>query len=74
MVQVGQRAAAPESLLFPETRGAIDRGEDRSDGTDAAATEEVEFDAGFVQSAQDARVIRAVGAGARQDQRGAPLR
>ncbi len=53
---------------------AIDRGEHRSDGADAAAADEIEFDAGFVEGAQDARVIRAVGAGAGQDQRGAPLR
>ena len=53
---------------------AIDRGEECADGADAAAAHDIDLDAGFVQRAQDARVVRAIGAGAGQDQRGAAFR
>ena len=44
---------------LPEPRAAVDRGEHRADRADAAAGDEIDPDAGFVQRAQHAGVIRA---------------
>jgi hypothetical protein len=53
---------------------AVHRREQRADHADAAAGDDVELDAGFVQRPQHAGVIGAGGAGAGQDERGAALR
>ena len=65
---------APEALVVPQPLRAVDRREQRADHADAAAGDDVELDAGFVERAQHAGVIGAGGAGAGQDERGAALR
>ena len=72
-IEPPHRRRAPEPLLVPEPLRAVDRREQRADDADAAAGDDVELDAGFVQRAQDAGVIGAGGAGAGQDERGAAL-
>ncbi len=57
----------PESLLVPEARRAVDGGEQRADRADAASGDDVELDAGLVQRAQHAGVIRAGRAGSRSE-------
>ena len=52
---------------------AVDGGKQRRHGADAAAGDDVELDAGFVQRAEDAGVIRAGRAGAGQNECGAKL-
>ena len=63
----------PEPLRLPEPLRAVDGREQRADDADAAAGDDVDLDAGLLQRAQHAGVIRAGRAGAGQDERGAKL-
>ena len=73
-VERPHRGRAPEPLVVPEPLRAVDRREQRADDADAAAGDDVDLDAGFVERAQHAGVIGAGRAGAGQDERGAALR
>src|SRR2546425_13056828 len=64
----------PEALFVPETWGTVNRGKQRADDADAAARDDIELDARFVQRAQHAGMIRAGGPGSRQDEGRAKLR
>src|SRR5262249_39118786 len=64
----------PESTFVPQTLGAVDGGEQGANRADAAAGDDVDLDAGFMERPQGAGVIRAVGAGSSQYQSGGALR
>ncbi len=57
----------PEAFVGPQLLSAVDRGKDRGNGAHAAAGDEVDLHAGFMQRAQHARVIRASRAGTGED-------
>ena len=65
--------AIARTLLVPQPLRAVDRRKQRADDADAAAADDVDLDAGFVERAQHAGVIRAGRAGAGQHERGASL-
>src|SRR5690606_9534943 len=60
---------APDAARLPERRRAIDGVQDGAESADAARGDEVDLDAGFVEGAEDACVVRAIRAGAGQHQR-----
>jgi hypothetical protein len=64
----------PEAFIVPEVLGTVDGGEERADRADAAAADDVDLDAGFVQGPEHAGMIGAGRAGADEDQRRAALR
>src|SRR5439155_5215755 len=64
----------PEALFVPETWGTVNRGKQRADDADAAARDDIELDARFVQRAQHAGMIRPGSPGSRQDKGGARRR
>ena len=61
----------PEAPGLPQLRAAINGGQHRRDRADAAATDDVNFDAGFLDGAQCAGMVRAVGARPCEQERGA---
>jgi hypothetical protein len=67
------RVPTPEALFFPQLLPAVDGGEQGADDADATRADDVELNPRFVQRAQDAGVVRAIGAGARQHECGAAL-
>ena len=46
--------------MHPRAAPAVDRGERRAASADAVSGQDVDLDAGFLQRAQHARVVRAV--------------
>ena len=66
-------ATSPQARGLPQPRRAVDGGKQRRHRAHAAAGDQVDADAGLVQRAHGASVIRAVDAAAGEHQRGAPV-
>src|SRR5204863_2419771 len=58
----------PEAAVVPELRSAVHRAEHGGDRTNAAAADDVDLDAGFLDRAHRAGVVRAVGSSAGEQQ------
>ena len=73
-VQLMDGRRAPEPFVLPQSLSAVDGREQRADDANAAAGHDIHLDAGLVQRAQNARVIRAGRTGAGQNERSPKLR
>ena len=73
-VEAAGAGAAPEPFASQSRVAAVHRREHRADRADAAAGDEIDADAGFVQRAQHAGVVRARRARSGQHERGAQPR
>ena len=73
-VESSGRFRSPDAGCIPEPRRAVERGERSAAGADTMSGEDVDLDAGFLQRAEHARVVRTVRASARQNQGRAAFR
>ena len=64
---------APQARGLPQPRRAVDGGKQRRHRAHAASRDQIDADAGLVQRADGAGVIRAVDAAAREHQRSSPV-
>ena len=65
---------APEPFVLPQSLGPVNRRKQRADGADAAAGDDVELDARFVERTQDSGMIGAGGSSSSEHQRRAQSR
>ena len=73
-VQRRHATAAPEPLVVPEPLSAVNGRKEGADHADAAAGDDVDLDAGFVERAQHAGMVGAGRTSAAQHQRGPAVR
>ena len=59
--------APPQPVGVPQPRSAVDCGEDGADRADAVAGDQIDLHPGFRKRTEHAGVVRAVGAGAAED-------